>query len=91
MADGVIQIKVEPDLFYQACDQLGLMVIQDMPSLPASGDRKPDSKQQAEFKRQLEVVINQHKNYASIVTWVRKNHCFGASIFKWLIFLGHLQ
>ncbi|EEU37603.1 uncharacterized protein NECHADRAFT_106524 [Fusarium vanettenii 77-13-4] len=70
-------IKVEPDLFYQACDQLGLMVIQDMPSLPASGDRKPDSKQQAEFRRQLEVVINQHKNYPSIVTWVIYNEGWG--------------
>ncbi|KAH7253304.1 glycoside hydrolase superfamily [Fusarium solani] len=70
-------IKVEPDLFYQACDQLGLMVIQDMPSLPASGDRKPDSKQQAEFKRQLEVVINQHKSYPSIVTWVIYNEGWG--------------
>ncbi|KAI8650664.1 hypothetical protein NCS57_01400800 [Fusarium keratoplasticum] len=70
-------IKVEPDLFYQACDQLGLMVIQDMPSLPASRDRKPDSKQQAEFKRQLEVVINQHKSYPSIVTWVIYNEGWG--------------
>ncbi|KAM6511585.1 hypothetical protein FALCPG4_016589 [Fusarium falciforme] len=53
------------------------MVIQDMPSLPASRDRKPDSKQQAEFKRQLEVVINQHKNYPSIVTWVIYNEGWG--------------
>ncbi|KAJ4327892.1 hypothetical protein N0V84_001703 [Fusarium piperis] len=70
-------IKVEPDLFYQACDQLGLMVIQDMPSLPASRERKPDSKQQAEFRRQLEVVINQHKNYPSIVAWVIYNEGWG--------------
>ncbi|KAM0426590.1 hypothetical protein ACHAPT_008284 [Fusarium lateritium] len=69
-------IKVEPDLFYQACDQLGLMVIQDMPSLPA-GSRKPDSKQQAEFKRQLEQVINQHKSYPSIVAWVIYNEGWG--------------
>lgn len=73
MAYEIAQIKVEPDLFYQACDQLGLMVIQDMPSLPASRDRKPDSKQQAEFQRQFEVMINQHKSYPSIVTWVRSS------------------
>lgn len=90
MTDGVTQIKVKPDLFYQACDQLGLMVIQDMPSLPASGDRKPDSKQQAEFKRQLEVVINQHKSYPSIVTWVR-NIIPRVPILTKLIFQGHLQ
>jgi beta-galactosidase/beta-glucuronidase len=28
-----VQIKVEPPLFYQACDRLGLMVMQDMPSM----------------------------------------------------------
>ena len=26
-------IKVEPDLFYHACDQMGLLVMQDMPSM----------------------------------------------------------
>lgn len=31
-------IKVETDLFYRSCDELGLMVIQDMPNLRLSGD-----------------------------------------------------
>lgn len=66
-----LQIKVEPDLFYRACDELGLMVIQDMPSLVADGSRPPNPAQQAEFQRQLEVLIHEHKNYPSIVTWVR--------------------
>ncbi|PVH72689.1 glycoside hydrolase family 2 protein [Cadophora sp. DSE1049] len=69
-------IKVEPALFYQACDQLGLLVIQDMPSLRADGVL-PDDAQQAEFTRQLEVLINQHKSYPSIATWVIYNEGWG--------------
>lgn len=45
------------------------MVIQDMPSLPANG-MVPNDDEQAEFKRQLEIMVNQHKSYPSIVTWV---------------------
>lgn len=30
----------------------------------------PDSAQQAEFQRQLEVLVRQHRNYPSIITWV---------------------
>jgi beta-galactosidase/beta-glucuronidase len=26
-------IKIEPDLWYRACDEMGLLVIQDMPSM----------------------------------------------------------
>lgn len=43
------------------------MLIQDMPSL---GTRQPNAEQQAEFTRQLEILINHHKSYPSIVTWV---------------------
>lgn len=68
------------DLYYQACDQMGLMVIQDMPALRplqsytlancTSVTYLPDAAQQAEFDRQLELLVNQHKSYPSIVTWV---------------------
>ncbi|KAF5022637.1 hypothetical protein F66182_5313 [Fusarium sp. NRRL 66182] len=70
-------IKYEPHLFYQACDQLGLLVIQDMPSLPADNQRKPNAEQQAEFERQFEILINQHKSYPSITTWVIYNEAWG--------------
>lgn len=62
------QIKVEPDLFYEACDKLGLLVIQDMPSTKTSA--QPNEEEQAEFRRQLEIMVNEHKSYPSIVTWV---------------------
>lgn len=47
---------------------MGLLVIQDMPSLPVH--KLPNAEQQTEFVRQLEVLINQFKSYPSIFTWV---------------------
>jgi hypothetical protein len=67
-------IKVEPDLFYEACDRLGLLVIQDMPALRRVG---VSPEQQAEFERQLDIMIEQHKNYPSITTWVIYNEGWG--------------
>lgn len=38
-------IKIEPDLWYQACDKMGLLVIQDMPSLQTEvAEDKPNKK-----------------------------------------------
>ena len=66
---------METALFYRACDELGLLVIQDMPS-PRPLQNKdgqtilPDETQQKEFARQLDLLVNQHKSYPSVVTWV---------------------
>ncbi|KAK5149447.1 hypothetical protein LTR04_007059 [Oleoguttula sp. CCFEE 6159] len=83
-------IKVENALFYQACDEMGLLVIQDMPSLRPLQQRtlanctrisiEPDSQQQAEFARQLELLVNQHKSYTSIMTWIIYNEGWGQLI-----------
>ncbi|KAH8689360.1 glycoside hydrolase superfamily [Talaromyces proteolyticus] len=83
-------IKVEPALFYRACDELGLMVIQDMPALRPLQTRTlsdgatetilPDDAQQQEFIRQLELLVNQHKSYPSIVTWIIYNEGWGQLI-----------
>ncbi|KAM0281458.1 hypothetical protein ACHAQH_003488 [Verticillium albo-atrum] len=72
-------IKIEPDLFYHACDELGLMVVQDMPSLPPddAGTGLPDAAQQEEFQRQIETIVKQHKNFPSIFTWVIYNEGWG--------------
>lgn len=67
-------IKVENALFYRACDELGLLLIQDMPSMPL---RTPDADQQADWERQLDILIRQHKNYPSIYTWVIYNEGWG--------------
>lgn len=45
------------------------MVIQDMPSMSPRVPL-PNADQQAEFERQLDILINEHMSYTSIVTWV---------------------
>ncbi|KAJ5586941.1 uncharacterized protein N7459_002706 [Penicillium hispanicum] len=70
-------IKVEPELFYRACDELGLLVIQDMPSLRPLQAILPDAAQQTEFARQLELLVNQLKSFPSIATWVIYNEGWG--------------
>ncbi|KAJ9157325.1 Glycoside hydrolase family 2 immunoglobulin-like beta-sandwich [Pleurostoma richardsiae] len=75
-------IKVEPDLFYRACDEIGLLVIQDMPSFsPNFAVTNPNTQisadDEAEFERQLSVLIEEHKSYTCIVTWVIYNEGWG--------------
>ncbi|KAJ5934376.1 hypothetical protein N7466_003923 [Penicillium verhagenii] len=70
-------IKVEPELFYRACDELGLLVIQDMPALRPLQNILPNAAQQVEFSRQLEILVNQHKSFPSIATWVIYNEGWG--------------
>lgn len=67
------KVKFEPDLFYYACDKMGIMIIQDMPSM-SGRIQPPDAAQQAEFETQLDVLVNEHLNYPSIVTWVCSTH-----------------
>ncbi|KAI1153453.1 family 2 glycosyl hydrolase [Nemania diffusa] len=64
-------IKVENDLYYRACDELGVLLIQDMPSMP--NGRPVSADQQKEWERQLDILIQQHKNYPSIYTWIIYN------------------
>ncbi|EUC44022.1 glycoside hydrolase family 2 protein [Bipolaris oryzae ATCC 44560] len=77
-------IKVEPALFYRACDEMGMLVIQDMPSLrpdlPARegcGGIRLEPGAQPEFDRQLEVMVEQLKSYPSIIAWTIYNEEWG--------------
>ncbi|KAI0407549.1 family 2 glycosyl hydrolase [Xylaria palmicola] len=70
-------IKVENDLFYRACDELGVLLIQDMPSMIADSGRPPNAEQQKEWERQLDILIQQHRNYPSIYTWIIYNEGWG--------------
>ncbi|KAI2788816.1 hypothetical protein POX_e06837 [Penicillium oxalicum] len=70
-------IKIEPQLFYRACDEIGLLVIQDMPSLRPLQGVLPNAAQQVEFARQLDLLVNQLKSFPSIATWVIYNEGWG--------------
>lgn len=65
-------IKVEPDRYYYACDKMGLLVWQDMPSM----SEQPFLNKPA-FESELSRMIETHWNYPSIVVWVPFNEGWG--------------
>ncbi|MFF0147357.1 glycosyl hydrolase family 2 [Amycolatopsis sulphurea] len=68
-------IKVEPDRWYYYADKLGLMVWQDMPAM--KDDVEPSPAAQANFESELHRMIEQHRSFPSIVTWVPFNEGWG--------------
>jgi hypothetical protein len=65
-------VKVESQRWYRWCDELGMLVWQDMPSAnnaTAEGRR--------EFERELSTMIGALKGHPSIVTWVVFNEGWG--------------
>jgi hypothetical protein len=69
--------KVEPDRWYYWADRLGLLVWQDMPSLPIRADRAPTGAAKAEFRRELRSIVEQHRSDPAIVAWVGFNEGVG--------------
>jgi hypothetical protein len=69
-------IKVEPDRWFYAADQLGLLVWQDMPAMKTS-DEAPPPDARAEFERQLHTMVDQHSSWTSVVAWVPFNEGWG--------------
>jgi beta-galactosidase/beta-glucuronidase len=61
-------VKVEPALYYAAADELGILIMQDMPCLRPG--HAPDEAQKIEFQRQLQLLITQFRSYSSIFAWV---------------------
>lgn len=61
-------VKVEPALYYAAADELGILIMQDMPNLATQ--RWPNEAEQVEFQRQLEVIVTQLRSYESLFSWV---------------------
>jgi beta-galactosidase/beta-glucuronidase len=81
-------VKVEPARWYMHCDQLGILVWQDMPS----GDRSPQwqmrqyftgselsrsPESEANYKKEWKEIIDYLYSYPCIVTWVPFNEAWG--------------
>jgi len=69
-------VKVEPARWYTHCDQLGILVWQDMPS----GDRSPQWQNHNyfngnEFKRSAESEANYRKEWKEIIDLLYSNPC----------------
>lgn len=77
--------KVEPDRWYYHADRLGQLVWQDMPCT-AAGRQPPDPKQPAprpsdagnqQFESELRRMVDQLRNYPSVVIWTPFNEGWG--------------
>jgi len=75
-------VKIESRRFYFWCDQLGILVWQDMPSGDKYiGSRDPDfnrsSESATQFEKELEKMIHTKFNHPSIIMWVPFNEGWG--------------
>lgn len=68
-------IKVEPARWFYWADKLGIIVLQDMPSLRAFVD--PSDAGKLIFKNELTQLINKCYNYPSICMWIVFNEGWG--------------
>ncbi|MFF7203406.1 PA14 domain-containing protein [Streptomyces sp. NPDC008141] len=66
-------IKVEPDRWFYWADKLGLLVWQDMPSMP----RTPQGAARTQFELELKRMIEQHDSHPSVIMWVTFNEGWG--------------
>lgn len=69
-------MKTEPQRFYYWADKLGLLVWQDMPAIWYQNE--DTTKTRTQFRKEFKVLIDQHYNSPSIITWVPFNENWGA-------------
>lgn len=85
-------IKVEPARWYYHCDQLGLLVWQDMPSGDLGGnhwdmrpgltagrqhDKDRSAASEAIYRKEWKAIMDALHNFPSIVVWVPFNEAWG--------------
>ena len=85
-------VKVEPDRWYFHCDQLGVLVWQDMPSVDdchhgewaqgidiydAGNSDQLTAEARENYVHEWKNIINQHKKFPCIVVWVPFNEAWG--------------
>jgi hypothetical protein len=72
-------VKVEPARWYYHCDQLGLLVWQDMPSGGGAGEPigGGTSFPRSQFELELQRMIDAYHNHPCIVMWVSFNEGWG--------------
>jgi hypothetical protein len=66
-------VKYECARWYYWCDRLGLLVWQDMPS----GDVQRNAQSRANYRRELQAMIDALHNFPSIVMWIPFNEGWG--------------
>ena len=69
-------MKTEPQRFYYWADKMGLLVWQDMPAIWYQDE--DTTKTRSKFRAEYKVLIDQHYNSPSIITWVPFNENWGA-------------
>ncbi|WP_246614261.1 AbfB domain-containing protein [Paractinoplanes bogorensis] len=69
-------IKTEPARWYYHADRLGLLVWQDIPSTPAF-DQNRTPAQIAQFETEAREIIDEHRAFPSVVTYVPFNEGWG--------------
>lgn len=68
-------IKVEPQRWFYAADQLGLLVWQDMPAMPTG--KNPDTAARTQWEAEYHRIIDQHRSSPALVMWVDENEGWG--------------
>lgn len=84
-------MKVEPDLWYEYCDKVGMLVWQDMPSGQinyehnkwdmthwfASDEMTRNAESESDFRAEWKDIIDNFKNHPCIVVWTPFNEGWG--------------